>query len=201
MAKRPRSEAQQVASRANGRRSRGPRTAEGKARSRRNAMRHGLRAEVLEVLPLEAGGPTEALVSQVRAELAPADVIEAELVDAIAVALWRLRQARQLEAELANAGAKGQTSMPLASSMLKRNHGSGAVALLLRYRNQAVGELDRLLRLLEARRSAGEGGQDMTGPRPSSMPQSANICLATANDNDPLAGTRGERGSPPPQLT
>src|SRR4051812_12888189 len=39
-------------SRNNGKRSRGPRTAEGKARARQNALKHGLRAEVL-ALPNE----------------------------------------------------------------------------------------------------------------------------------------------------
>jgi hypothetical protein len=41
----PRTEAQIAASRANGLKSRGPVTAEGKAASRRNALKHGMAGE------------------------------------------------------------------------------------------------------------------------------------------------------------
>ena len=46
--------------RQNASRSTGPKSDEGKARSRQNALRHGLRAEVLD-LPNEAPGASEAL--------------------------------------------------------------------------------------------------------------------------------------------
>jgi len=203
MAKRPRSPAQQAASRANGARSRGPKTAGGKARSRRNALRHGLRATVLEVLPLAVGGPTEQLVAAVHAHLAPTDVIETELADGIAVALWRLRRARELETELMRADATGGPGAggrglasgemaPLAAALMKRHHGVGAMALLLRYRNQALGELDRLLRLLEPRRPAGEARQALAGLRQGAAPTPIAAALPKgANDNDRPGAAEG----------
>src|SRR5919106_7011760 len=53
--------ARALASRKNGARSRGPKTAAGKARSARNALKHGLCAKKLLVLPEEDAGQFRAL--------------------------------------------------------------------------------------------------------------------------------------------
>ena len=181
MAKRPRTEAQRAASRANGRRSLGPKTAAGKARSRRNALRHGLRATRLEVLPLADGHPAALLIEAVRDQLAPRDVLETECADGIAMAFWRLRRVRHLE-EAILAGVDLQPDEnALAQAFSRRTNGAGAVALLLRYRNQALGELNRWFRLLESRRS---GDTATAGPaNAAASPESP--AADAANDNRP----------------
>ncbi|MCS6781056.1 MAG: hypothetical protein NZ555_15295, partial [Geminicoccaceae bacterium] len=68
---------------------RGPRTPEGKARSALNALRHGLRARRFCLLPHEDPAEFEALARAARTVYRPRDPIERELVEAIAVALWR----------------------------------------------------------------------------------------------------------------
>lgn len=97
---RPRSEAQRLASRLNGARSRGPVTAEGRARASRNAFRHGLRAATL-LAPGEDPAAFEALLDSLRAEHAPADATRELLVERLAATLWKLRRCDRLEAELA----------------------------------------------------------------------------------------------------
>jgi hypothetical protein len=80
----PRSPAQLEASRANGSRSRGPVTAEGKARSSRNAVRHGLCAPAI-LAPGEDPEAFAALLADLRAEHAPRTASEALLVERLAL--------------------------------------------------------------------------------------------------------------------
>lgn len=181
MAKRPRSEAQRAASRANGRRSRGPKTAAGKARSRRNALRHGLRASRFPVVAETDESSACGLIEAVRQRLAPRDVLEAECVEGIALAFWRLRRVRRLEEAILAGTEPEPGASDLAKAFSLRVNGTAAVGLLLRYRNQALGELGRWFRLLESRRNraAEEPGSAAAAPGPT--PGSADV----ANDNRP----------------
>jgi hypothetical protein len=88
------------ASRRNGARSRGPKTPEGKARSSRNALKHGLRAEKHVMLPEEDAAAFEALEAALFEELAPVGALQSLLARRIAVAAWRLERAERLEVEL-----------------------------------------------------------------------------------------------------
>jgi hypothetical protein len=72
----PTSNARAAASRKNGARSRGPKTAEGKARSARNALKHGLRAEKYMVLLDEDWGEFAKLETALVAELAPESALQ-----------------------------------------------------------------------------------------------------------------------------
>lgn len=157
MTKHARSDAQRAASRANGRLSRGPKSADGKKRSRRNALRHGLRARSLELLPSATSRPAALLAEAVRQKLAPRDAIESECVDNIAMAFWRLRRARQIEEMLLAGDQPEHDETGIAKAFLRRSSGASAVSLLLRYRNQALGELYRLSALLEVHRDTAEG--------------------------------------------
>ena len=65
------SSARAEASRRNGAKSRGPKTPEGKARSAKNALKHGLRAQKHVVLPAEDGAAFEALEAALMDNLAP----------------------------------------------------------------------------------------------------------------------------------
>ena len=76
------------ASRANARKSTGPRTAAGKAISRNNAYRHGMRARN-PVAPGEDPAAFEARLAQFRDEFDPRTLIEDCLVQQIADASWR----------------------------------------------------------------------------------------------------------------
>lgn len=88
-----------LASRANGARSRGPRTDEGKARSSLNALTHGLTARTAIVLPLvERAEDWSAHLTGFVEALRPVGAVERELVERMAAITWRLRRVERVEA-------------------------------------------------------------------------------------------------------
>jgi hypothetical protein len=85
------------ANRRNALKSTGPKTPEGKAAVRLNALKHGLLSREV-VLP---GGDEDALrelAESLRAELQPVGALENLLVDRITSLLWRLRRLGRVEA-------------------------------------------------------------------------------------------------------
>jgi hypothetical protein len=82
----PISSARAEASRKNGAKSRGPRTPEGKARSARNALKHGLRAQKHVVLPKEDAAEFTDLEAALFEELAPVGALQIVLARRVAVA-------------------------------------------------------------------------------------------------------------------
>jgi hypothetical protein len=93
------SERWKAANQANARHSTGPKTPEGKAAVRLNALRHGLLARDV-VLPGEAADAFEDLWNQVRADLSPVGPIEELLADRVVNAMWRLRRLARAETAL-----------------------------------------------------------------------------------------------------
>jgi hypothetical protein len=127
------------ANRRNAIKSTGPTTPEGKARSRCNAVRHGLTAEtVIDVL--ENAEDYQAFEAAVIADYDAESAVERELVLRLASVLWRLRRASGIETAL----FKSVTAEP---SNGERDH----------WRLNLVGEADRpehnLLSLEAARQS------------------------------------------------
>jgi hypothetical protein len=78
----PVSNARAEASRKNGAKSPGPRTAEGRARSSQNALKHGMRAEKHVLLPDEDAAEFAALEAALVAELAPVGALQTVLARA-----------------------------------------------------------------------------------------------------------------------
>ena len=87
------------ANRRNARLSTGPVTEEGKNRSRRNAIRHGLTAETV-IDALEDAEDYAAFEMAVTADYDAQSAVERELVLRLASVLWRLRRATAIEAGL-----------------------------------------------------------------------------------------------------
>ena len=87
------------ANRRNARLSTGPVTEEGKNRSRRNAVRHGLTAETV-IDALEDAEDYAAFEMAVTADYDAQSAVERELVLRLASLLWRLRRATAIEAGL-----------------------------------------------------------------------------------------------------
>jgi hypothetical protein len=87
------------ANRRNALRSTGPRTEDGKQRSRVNAVRHGLTAETV-VVSLEDVEDYKAFEATIVADYEAETAVARELVLRLASLLWRLRRANAIEADL-----------------------------------------------------------------------------------------------------
>jgi hypothetical protein len=87
------------ANRRNARLSAGPRTEEGKSKSRRNALRHGLTAETV-IDALEDAADYAAFELAVTSDYDARTAVERELVLRLASLLWRLRRATAIESDL-----------------------------------------------------------------------------------------------------
>jgi hypothetical protein len=91
--------AQFEANRRNALRSTGPKTDEGKRRSRLNAIRHGLTVETV-VASLEDAEDYEAFEATIIADYHAETAVARELVLRLASLLWRLRRANAVETDL-----------------------------------------------------------------------------------------------------
>jgi hypothetical protein len=93
------------ANRRNARLSTGPVTEEGKRRSRRNAVRHGLTAETV-IDALEDAEDYASFETAIAADYDAQSAVERELVLRLASLLWRLRRAPAIETGLFKIQAK-----------------------------------------------------------------------------------------------
>jgi hypothetical protein len=91
--------AQFEANRRNALRSTGPKTEEGKRRSRTNAVRHGLTAETV-IASLEDAEDYKAFEATIVADYHAETAVARELVLRLASLLWRLRRATGIETDL-----------------------------------------------------------------------------------------------------
>lgn len=87
------------ANRRNSQKSTGPRSVEGKAASRFNALKSGINAQS-EVIPGEDAAELEALALEYNQQFQPATPVARFLVDALVAADWQLRRLRKVEAQL-----------------------------------------------------------------------------------------------------
>ena len=190
------SSARAAASRKNGAKSRGPRTAEGKARSAQNALKHGLRAEKYVVLPDEDRNEFAALEAALEGELAPEGALQRLLARRIALAAWRLDRAERLEVELFEERRCREGGLGLA--LIRDGNGTRSFEILLRYRGAAQAELWRALRMLKALQAEPAATSTGRAARPAAVlmlqPKAARTDAAT-----PRAPTRGAGEAEPPQ--
>jgi hypothetical protein len=89
-----------AANRQNAEKSTGPRTAKGKTRASRNALKYGLLAETVVIrspYSSEEQSDFDSLLADFVAEHQPRGLTEETLVERIATAYWRLRRVQQFE--------------------------------------------------------------------------------------------------------
>ena len=180
---RPRSEAQRAAARANGARSRGPVTPEGKARSSLNAFRHGLCSPAI-LAPEEDAAAFEALLAQLRADHRPSSASEDLLVQRLAATFWKLARCDRLEAELAACRPRppaGRVYPDGTPVLLTR---SAELASLSAHAGRLERALHRLLKALAARPARRARAPEVE-PAPEPAPPPVKNCANEPEDGAP----------------
>ena len=161
------SEKKARANRQNALKSTGPKTPEGKAAVRMNALRHGLRSEEI-LLPGEDEQALRELDEYLRAELQPVGELENLLIDRIVAAYWRLRRLGRVEAGVFMQASYGDVgdldASTLGLSFIRDGNGANAFSKLSRYETAIERTLYRALHELE-RRQAARRGADATPPQ------------------------------------
>jgi hypothetical protein len=182
------SAARAEASRRNGAKSRGPKTPEGKARSAKNALRHGLGAEQFVLLHDEDAAAFEAMADALADDLAPVGALQCLLARRLVVAAWRLERADRIERELfalrAERDERGLGRLGLA--LVRDGNGSRSFDTLLRYRGSAMAELWRALRALKALQAEAPDeacARREDAPAPPAPPQDAPPIEPEAREN------------------
>jgi hypothetical protein len=136
----------------------GPRTAEGKARSSKNALKHGLTSEDV-VLAEEDAGDFEDLRQGFIEERRPVGETEETLVEIIAVATWRLRRVWRMEPVVYDAiRAKVNRDVAAGAAWYLDCMGDAALDKLGRHEAKvfrALMQSEARLRLIQKLRAAG----------------------------------------------
>jgi hypothetical protein len=169
--------AQIAANRVNAQKSTGPRSVEGKSRSRFNALKHGMDAASI-VIPGEDPAVYDSLVAQYLIEYRPQSASESFHVDTMIRADWQKRRLETVEADLYRTIMTESPDNSLAAVLLAE---SPAAKLLLRIQRQ-IAAFERTWHRAntELRRARAEGETE-TAPETSldrscelaSFPQSA----------------------------
>ena len=93
-----RTESQHRASRVNGAHSHGPTSAQGKSKSAKNSVKHGLTARNPILLTIEDRDAFQAMHEEYLRIFSPANLMEREMVDEMVSVQWRRQRAEALEA-------------------------------------------------------------------------------------------------------
>ena len=130
-------ESRTLRNRLNAQRSTGPRTPEGKAVSRFNSLRHGLRAKTI-VLPGEDQQEFDHLLGSLEEDFPPQSSYEDLLIQKVAIAEWRLVRVQNVQNELHAKDSAGLETIAAYDRLLQME------ARLERASLRAYKELDRL---------------------------------------------------------
>jgi hypothetical protein len=159
---------QQAANERNAQKSTGPKTPEGKAVSRNNALRHGLRAENI-LLPGEEPSVRATVTEAYYQEFRPVGPVEHRHVERLIAIDWRMRRIEAMET-----GALTWGSEPAIEAMINDLRMPGSLLTKIwRY----DGQLDRSyqqtlkdLRTIQAQREEGEALTSQAEPKPAPQP-------------------------------
>ena len=109
------------ANRLNALKSTGPKTSEGKAATKLNALRHGLRARTV-VLPAEKSEDFHQLCNELEAEWQPQSRTEQFYVEQMAVSQWKLTRVEVAEKSILNQEFSAKIQIPLVDKLWQCQH-------------------------------------------------------------------------------
>jgi hypothetical protein len=187
--------------RANGAKSRGPATPEGRAASSRNSLRHGFTAQSV-VLPNESQEDFQSLLDSYTHQFRPQGGVEMDLVQTMAAARWRLRRISTIETTLLNnemtrraKDCRRELNNPddlarLAWVFQKLADNGQSLALLMRYEGALNRSYDRAFKQLLLLQSAHPRPQP-NEPTPAVTPRIVNPIPAPDQDSETVRKESG----------
>lgn len=189
------------------RRKRGPQTAEGKVRSARNAVKHGLRARRFVLPPGEDAAAYAAFAAGIQSAYGPEDAAEAEIVDVLAASLWQAARAGRIEAELLAAIPPRHHGHGHGSDLIERAEHRAGLTTVLRYQaaagNAARRALDLFLKHRKARRDGLILDPTLLEAMPAPLLPAPEIAATDGPDEVPAAEPAGlvlpAAGTPDPE--
>jgi hypothetical protein len=185
------------ANRRNALKSTGPRTAEGKAAVRMNALKHGLRARTV-VLPSENPEEFHQLCEDLEAEWQPQSRTEQFYLEQMVVSQWKLNRMERGEVNVFTSDFGAQAQLPMLDTLWQ------AQCRLERSYARAQHDLERLQK---SRRKQGEAPSVSAGdPAPAATTEEQSTPIAAADAKvgqalspvkSPATPTSGIQPSPP----
>jgi hypothetical protein len=186
------SPAQILANRENAHLSTGPRTPEGKSRTRLNGLRHGLTGQTI-LLPEEDRAVYDKHCADFLTELAPRGAVETQVAQSIADDYWRLNRIKAIEDNIFALGIEADPdndpALAQAQTFLDQAHRINLLSLYESRLNRAVSkklvelrELQRLRKVAAANQGSGFEFSIAPGHTTKTVPQTP-----SSNPN-PLAG-------------
>src|SRR6185369_3227854 len=176
------------AARANGAKSRGPVTKQGKANSSRNSIRHGLLAQSL-LVGTECRHNFKALFDMLAQRFQPADGVELAMIEELAASTWRLRRVWAMESEML-AGAMQDQSAPAEITRMTAAFAGLAsgpeIHLIHRYETRLHMIFQRSLHNLRIMRQADMRNEPSKSLIPDGHPGSQNPASGDFEPNEPV---------------
>jgi hypothetical protein len=158
--------------RLNGAKSRGPKTAEGRAKSSRNAFKHGFTSNASNAIVLDCENAAEfkLILDDFIATHKPDTPAEKDLVEEMVASRWRIRRLRTIDSSLLNDEMLGQRSKVkslnpsarLARAFRALADDSHALSLVARYESRLQRTYDRAYRTLRELQQLRKGPNEPT---------------------------------------
>jgi len=185
-------EKQIEANKRNAQKSTGPTTEVGRAKSSRNALKHGLTAEQVTIKG-EDPKQFEAFRDDILESLRPQGAIEEQLAERIVLCWWRLRRVSRMEADIVAEEHRDADEFNASSILAGSTRGAGFVAAKLiaepfqnlsRYETTIERSLHRALHELERWQARRKG-------EPVMAPIAVDVTHSAGDGHEPATGVTG----------
>ncbi len=201
--------------RANGAKSRGPKTAETKEKSSRNSLRHGFTARNIILLECESGDEFQKMEDDFAATYQPATPAEQDLVNEMVAARWRINRIRTIEtvimdcemvrkkAEIEKTFLQPDSGIHMGMAFRTLAEESRSLSLCNRYESRFSRMYERAYRTLRELQQKAEPKKQKSEPEPLEPPKpNGGIQIATvperAQPSEPETKNKETNPSPTP---
>jgi hypothetical protein len=201
------SELKSATSRANGAKSHGPKTAEGREKSSRNSLDHGFTSKKTMVLNCENEDEFQQMLGRYAATYQPGSPVEEGLVNEMVAARWRMQRLRLIETALLDSEMQRQElpesettddpAFQLAFAFRRLVDESRAISLASRYESRLHRIHERSHRTLRELQQSRNPSVSAGAPEPAPIPPEPEHDKKSRNEPTPPAPTSATKDHQP----